>query len=71
LSRPFVPDASDAMLGALNLDPEASAADWPADAADALATLQPGHAFTVPEVLFRKITDDERAALEARFEGGA
>jgi methionyl-tRNA synthetase len=71
LSRPFVPDASDAMLGALNLDPEASAADWPADAAEALAALQPGHAFTVPEVLFRKITDDERAALEARFEGGA
>jgi methionyl-tRNA synthetase len=71
LSRPFVPDASDTMLTALGLDPEAAAQDWPNDVAEAMSALNAGHVFTVPEVLFRKITDEEREALEARFEGGA
>ena len=70
LSRPFVPDASDAMLASLNLGADA-AKDWPADAAEALSALPAGHAFTVPDVLFRKITDEEREALVARFEGAA
>jgi methionyl-tRNA synthetase len=70
VSRPFIPDASDAMLAALGLDPAtATATAWPADAAAALDALAPGHAFGVPDNLFRKIEDAEREALEARFAG--
>ena len=65
LSRPFLPDASDAMLAALRLE----GADWPADVGAALAALPAGHAFDVPDVLFAKIDDARRAELEARFAG--
>ncbi|MEM6742160.1 MAG: methionine--tRNA ligase [Pseudomonadota bacterium] len=68
ISRPFVPDASDAMLAALKL-PEATAQDWPGDAEAALSALPPGHAFEVPEVLFAKIDDGAREAMAARFAG--
>ena len=67
LSRPFLPFASDAMLAALHLD----GADWPTDAASALAALPPGHRFDVPDVLFAKIDDAARDAHEARFAGTA
>ncbi len=66
ISRPFVPDASDAMLAALNLSAEEA---WPASADTALSALPEGHAFTTPDVLFAKISDDRRAELEARFAG--
>ncbi|MFA7434504.1 MAG: methionine--tRNA ligase [Gemmobacter sp.] len=65
ISRPFIPDAAAAMMAALHCDDWA----WPGAAAEALETLAPGHAFTVPEVLFRKITDEERADWQARFAG--
>jgi methionyl-tRNA synthetase len=65
LSRPFLPDAADAMLGGLGL----AAADWPADVADALQALPAGHPFSVPPVLFAKLDDTRRAELEARFAG--
>jgi len=32
-------------------------------------TLSAGHSFSVPENLFRKITDEERADWQARFAG--
>ena len=67
LSRPFVPDASDAMLAALGIEGDAEA--WPADVAAALTALPPGHGFTVPENLFAKISDEAREAMEARFAG--
>ncbi len=67
LSRPFIPDASDAMLRAVG--PEAEAEAWPADAAAALEALPAGQGFTVPENLFAKITDEMREAMEARFAG--
>ncbi|HUF56242.1 MAG TPA: methionine--tRNA ligase [Thermohalobaculum sp.] len=69
LSRPFIPDASDAMLGAMGC-PDA-ALDWPADIDAALAALPPGHAFTVPDVLFAKITPEAREEMEGRFAGEA
>ena len=65
LSRPFIPDAAAAMMGALRCDDWA----WPGDIAAALAVLPEGHAFATPEVLFRKITDEERADWQTRFAG--
>ena len=42
---------------------------WPSDVHAAIRTLAPGHAFEVPENLFRKITDEERAEWQVRFSG--
>ena len=64
LSAPFIPDASRAMLDAMNADDT-----WPADVAAALAVLPAGHAFTTPEVLFAKITDESREDWAGRFAG--
>ncbi len=44
-------------------------AGWPDDVAQALQALAPGHAFTVPEVMFAKISDEDREAWAARFQG--
>lgn len=65
LSRPFIPDAAEAMMQALGCTDWA----WPGDAAAALAALPPGQPFAVPEVLFAKITDEARADWAARFSG--
>jgi methionyl-tRNA synthetase len=65
VSRPFIPDASAAMLSALRLDD----ADWPKDVEAALDALPASHPFDVPPVLFAKIDDARRAELEARFAG--
>jgi methionyl-tRNA synthetase len=42
---------------------------WPHDVPQAMRTLPAGHGFTVPENLFRKITDEERADWQTRFSG--
>ena len=65
LSAPYIPDASKTILAAVG----AEDAGWPKDVDAALSTLSAGHAFTTPDVLFAKISDDERDALEARFAG--
>ena len=65
LSAPFIPDASAEILAAMN----ASDATWPDDIAAAVNVLQPCHAFQVPDITFRKITDDERADWAERFAG--
>lgn len=65
ISAPFIPDASARMLDAMNTSDNA----WPLDMGDALAALQPGHAIDVPDMLFRKITDDERETWQTRFAG--
>ncbi|MTH78935.1 methionine--tRNA ligase [Paracoccus aestuariivivens] len=65
LSAPFIPFAADAMLAAMQTDDR----DWPADARTALATLPAGHAFTTPEVLFAKISDEDRDEWQERFKG--
>ncbi len=66
LSAPFIPDASRTMLAAMQTDDTS----WPDDLGAALETLAPGHAFAVPEVLFAKISDEQRAEWQARFAGG-
>ena len=64
LSVPFIPDASAMLAEALNTD-----LDWPDDVASALDTLKPGHAFSVPENLFAKITDEQREEWQQTFQG--
>ncbi len=64
ISAPFIPDAAAAMLAAMG-----AGADWPDDVNAALAALPEGQAFTVPENLFRKISDEERADWATRFAG--
>ncbi|NCO21347.1 MAG: methionine--tRNA ligase [Rhodobacterales bacterium] len=65
LSRPFIPDAAEALLAALHTGDDS----WPDDIVAALTTLPQGHAFSVPEVTFAKITDDQRADWQIRFAG--
>ena len=65
LSRPFIPDAAQQMMDALG----STDWSWPTDMQQALGTLSPGHAFTVPEVTFQKITDEQRADWQTRFSG--
>jgi methionyl-tRNA synthetase len=64
LSAPIIPDAAAAILAAVA--PDQSLA-WPDDVAGAFTRLVAGTPFEVPEVLFRKLTDDELAAWETRF----
>jgi methionyl-tRNA synthetase len=65
LSAPFIPTTAARMLSAMNtLDME-----WPDDVKAALAALPEGHAFSVPEVLFAKITDEQREDWQERFAG--
>ncbi|MEL7515952.1 MAG: methionine--tRNA ligase [Pseudomonadota bacterium] len=65
LSSAFIPDAAETLRKALNLD----TLDWPEDVPAALETLAPGHGFTVPDVLFAKISDEDREAWQVRFAG--
>jgi methionyl-tRNA synthetase len=65
LSAPFLPATAKAMLAAMATDDTT----WPDDVARALETLAPGHGFTVPDVLFAKITDDQREEWAERFSG--
>ncbi|MEM8556123.1 MAG: methionine--tRNA ligase [Pseudomonadota bacterium] len=65
LSEPFIPNASEKLRETFGLD----ALPWPDDMAAAVETLKPGHAFTVPDVLFAKISDEQREAWQARFAG--
>ncbi|MFY8147066.1 MAG: methionine--tRNA ligase [Rhodobacter sp.] len=65
LSRPFIPDAAATMMAAMGSNDWT----WPDHISEALRALPPGHPFTVPENLFRKITDEERADWQQRFSG--
>ncbi|EPX85796.1 methionine--tRNA ligase [Salipiger mucosus] len=65
ISAPFIPDASAQLRAALKSED----AGWPDDLPEALEALPAGHAFTVPEVTFRKITDAEREDWQSRFAG--
>ena len=65
LSSPFIPFVADAMLAAMQSDDRS----WPDDVRAAMQALPAGHAFTVPEVLFAKITDEQRDDWQDRFKG--
>ena len=65
LSAPFIPDASATLLEAMN----AKDTTWPSSVDAALNALPAGHGFTVPEVLFAKISDEDREDWQTRFAG--
>ena len=65
LSGPFIPDAAAIMLSAM----KAEDASWPDDVPTAFDALKPGVAFDVPENLFTKISDEQRAEWQQRFGG--
>ncbi|MFI8458875.1 methionine--tRNA ligase [Kitasatospora sp. NPDC085464] len=72
VSEPFIPAAAAAMRGAFALpaDSPASTRSWVGrEEARALDLVPAGTAFTVPPVLFAKITDEDLAAWTARFGG--
>lgn len=65
LSAPFIPDAAASMMTALN----STDWTWPSDVPEAIRALPAGQEFAVPENLFRKITDEERAEWQVKFAG--
>ncbi|MCC5988796.1 MAG: methionine--tRNA ligase [Pararhodobacter sp.] len=65
ISQPFIPDAAQATMRALGCEDWS----WPEGAEAALATMPAGHAFSVPEVLFAKISDAQREDWAAHFAG--
>ena len=65
LSAPFIPTAAASMLEDLGDAPD----EWPVTMTEALEMLPAGHAFQVPEVLFAKISDDNREAWAEQFSG--
>ncbi|MBM1631416.1 methionine--tRNA ligase [Sulfitobacter mediterraneus] len=65
LSAPFIPDAAAKMLSAVHLSDQV----WPDDVPATLSVMAPGHAFEVPEVLFAKISDEDRENWAERFAG--
>jgi methionyl-tRNA synthetase len=65
LSAPFIPSTSARMMEAMQTFDDT----WPSDVADALSHLIAGHEFSVPDVLFAKITDEQREEWQDRFAG--
>ncbi|MER5714260.1 methionine--tRNA ligase [Streptomyces sp. NPDC002132] len=68
VSEPFIPATSAAMRQAFSL-PEDTATWVTADEARALASVPAGTPFTVPPVLFAKLTDDDLEEYKERFGG--
>jgi methionyl-tRNA synthetase len=68
VSEPFIPSSSRAMRSAVAL-PDDTAAWVSPDEARALSAVPAGTGFTVPPVLFAKITDEDLASYEERFGG--
>ena len=65
LSAPFIPDAAEKLLKAFNLADES----WPSDVSEALDSLPENVVFEVPEIMFRKITDEEKETWKKQFSG--
>ncbi len=65
LSAPFIPDAAEKIFKALNLSNE----NWPNNISEALDSIPENAAFEVPEVMFIKITDEQRESWKEEFSG--
>lgn len=74
VSEPLIPDTAATLRGLFDLadgDP-GKGEEWPAlDEVRALDWVPAGRAFTVPPVLFAKLTDDDIAGWRERFGAGA
>ena len=68
LAAPILPATAETVLNAVAPDIPVV---WPEDVGAELAVLGPDSPFTVPGVLFRKLTDDDIAAWTERFGGPA
>jgi methionyl-tRNA synthetase len=68
LAVPIIPATAETVLAAVAPD---APARWPDDVEAEFRALAPGSPFTVPEVLFRKLTDDDIAEWTERFGGPA
>ncbi|HXI86717.1 MAG TPA: class I tRNA ligase family protein [Parvularculaceae bacterium] len=66
LSAPVIPFTAEKMFAIFGLDPK-EAGRWPTSAKAALEFLKPGAAFTPPDVLFKKIEDEQVAEWRERF----
>ena len=66
LSRPVIPHTSDKMFAIFGGD-AARLGAWPTDVREAMHRIRHGHPFTPPEVLFRKIEEEDLAAWRERF----
>ena len=66
LSAPVIPVTAEKMFAIFGLDPK-EAGKWPKNAKTALEFLKPGHAFSPPDVLFKKIEDDQLAEWREKF----
>jgi len=67
MAAPFIPDAAEAVLDALGIAKENR--NWPSGPG-LLDAIPRGHAFTPPDVLFKKVEDEQIAEWSARFGGG-
>ncbi len=65
LSAPFIPSTAARMMEAMQTSDDT----WPSYVAEALSHLTAGHEFSVPDVLFAKITDEQREEWQDRFAG--
>lgn len=68
VSEPFIPGTAAAMRQAFSLEQDTATWITP-DEARALTTVAAGTPFTVPPVLFAKLTDDDLDAYKERFGG--
>ncbi|MEM6536656.1 MAG: methionine--tRNA ligase [Pseudomonadota bacterium] len=66
LSQPVIPHTAQKMAKALGLSDETLYA-WPTDIGEALTEIDPGTAINPPDVLFKKIEDDEVARWREQF----
>ncbi|MZD03865.1 methionine--tRNA ligase [Streptomyces sp. SID5785] len=69
VSEPFIPASAAAMRAAFALSGDEARIWYTADEATALTTVPAGTAFTVPPVLFAKITDEDLESYKERFGG--
>lgn len=68
LSRPVIPDTAARIDAIFDIGSDDATAPWPtAEQARGLDSLRPGTPFTVPPVLFRKITPEDVAEWRERF----
>ena len=66
LSAPVIPHTAEKMFAVFGLDAKEAGA-WPTSAKAALGMLRPGHKLTLPDVLFKKIEDEQVAEWREKF----